>query len=74
MLELDPNLSDAYYRVGQAEVHPGRKDLADREFAARQKFHKCHLADDDRERVQIRQFVLSMEGGQTSPQWLGSRP
>jgi tetratricopeptide (TPR) repeat protein len=62
-LELDSNLPDAYYRLGQAYVHLGKKDLAQKEFAAHQKLYNRHLAEDDRQREQIRQFVLTMEDG-----------
>ena len=67
-LGLDPNLADAYYRLGQAYVHLGRKDLAQKEFAAHQKMYSRHLAEDDRERERIRQFVMSVEGGKAGAQ------
>lgn len=73
-LQLDPGLTNAYYSLGQAYVRLGKKDLAEKEFAAHQKLYNRHLAEDDREREQIRQFVLSMEGGENSIQRAGRRP
>lgn len=73
-LQLDPNLTDAYYSLGQAYVRLGRKGLAEKEFAAHKKLYNRHLAEDDREREQIRQFVMSMESGPTDPQRAGVRP
>ncbi|MEJ2008782.1 MAG: tetratricopeptide repeat protein [Acidobacteriota bacterium] len=62
-LHLNSNLSDAYYRLGQAYVHLGKMDLAQKEFAVHQKLYTRHLAEDDQQRQQIRQFVYSVQGG-----------
>lgn len=67
-LQLDPNLPEAYYSLGQAYVHLGKKDLAQKEFAEHQKFYANHLAEDDRERERIRQFVYSVESGHSGQQ------
>lgn len=58
-LALDPNLSDAHYRLGMDYVHVGRKDLAQKELAVYQKLRAEHLAEVDKERAEVRQFVYS---------------
>jgi len=37
-LELDPNLSDAHYRLGTDYVHVGQKDRAQKEFESIRNF------------------------------------
>ena len=58
-LELDPNLPDAHYRLGTDYVHVGQKDKAQDEFAVYQKLRAQHLAEDDKERAEVQQFLYS---------------
>ena len=58
-LALDPNLADAHYRLGMDYVHAGKKDLAQKELAVYQKLRAQHLAEVDKERAEVRQFVYS---------------
>ncbi|MGB6692350.1 MAG: tetratricopeptide repeat protein [Terracidiphilus sp.] len=58
-LELDPNLPDAHYRLGTDFVHVGQKDRAEAEFATYQKLRAEHLAEVDKERAEVQQFVYS---------------
>ncbi len=58
-LELNPNLSDAHYRLGTDYVHVGQKDQAQREFAVYQKLRAEHLLEIDKERAEVQQFVYS---------------
>ena len=58
-LELNPDLADAYYRLGQAYVRTGEKDRAQELFQVYQKINERHLADLDKQRAEIRQFVYS---------------
>ena len=58
-LELNPNLSDAHYRLGTDYVHVGQKDEAQKEFAVYQKLRAAHLAEVDKEGAEIHQFVYS---------------
>lgn len=58
-LEIDPNLADAHYRLGTDYVHAGKKDRAETEFAAYQKLRAQHLAELDKERAEVQQFVYS---------------
>jgi tetratricopeptide (TPR) repeat protein len=58
-LELDPNLSDAHYRLGTDYVHVGQKDQAQKEFDVYQKLRAQHLAEIDKERAEVQQFVYA---------------
>jgi tetratricopeptide (TPR) repeat protein len=65
-LELNPNLSDAHYRLGTDYVHVGQKDDAQKEFAVYQKLRAAHLAEVDKERAEVQQFVYSEKGSAAS--------
>jgi len=65
-LELDPNLPDAHYRLGQDYVHLGQKDKAQQEFAVYQKLRAQHLAEVDKERAEVQQFVYSDKSASTN--------
>jgi tetratricopeptide (TPR) repeat protein len=58
-LELNPNLPDAHYRLGTDYVHVGQKDRAQNEFDVYQKLRAQHLAEVDKERAEVQQFVYS---------------
>ena len=58
-IELNPNLSDAHYRLATDYVHLGQKDQAQKEFAVYQKLRAEHLAEVDKERAEVQQFVYS---------------
>ena len=58
-LELNANLPDAHYRLGQDYVHAGEKEKAQEEFAVYQKLRAQHLAEVDKERSEVQQFVYS---------------
>ena len=58
-LQLNPNQPDAHYRLATDYVHVGDKDHADQEFAVYQKQRAEHLADNDRERAEVEQFLYS---------------
>jgi len=57
--ELNPDLADAHYRLAQAYVHTGQKDLAQPEFKIYQQLDAQHLADSEKQRAEVRQFVYS---------------
>ena len=67
-LELDPNLSDAHYRLGTDYVHIGQKEQAQKEFDVYQKLRAQHLADVDKEKTEVLQFVYSSKAGPAAPQ------
>jgi tetratricopeptide (TPR) repeat protein len=58
-LEINSDLADARYRLGQAYVHTGEKDKAQEQFKVYQDLRAQHLADLDKQRAEIRQFVYS---------------
>lgn len=58
-LTLNPNLSDAHYRLGQDYVHNGQKDEAQKEFDVYQKLRAQHLAEVDKEWTNAQQFVFA---------------
>jgi tetratricopeptide (TPR) repeat protein len=67
-LENDSDIPDAHYRLGQAYVHTGQKDKAQPEFAIYQKQRAQRLADLDKQRADIRQFVYSEENSASAKQ------
>jgi len=62
-LKLDPGLADAHYRLGTDYVHTGQKDRAQKEFEVYQKLRAQHLAEIDKEKAEVQQFVYSSKGG-----------
>jgi tetratricopeptide (TPR) repeat protein len=58
-LQLNPDLADAHYRLGQAYVRTGQKDSAQEQLQAYQKLREQHLADLEKQRAEIRQFVYA---------------
>jgi tetratricopeptide (TPR) repeat protein len=65
-LELNPNLSDAHYRLGTDYVHIGQKDRAQKEFDVYQQLRAQHLAEIDKERAEVQQFVYSEKTGEST--------
>lgn len=61
--ELNPDLADVPYRLGQAYVRTGDKDRAQEQFAVYQRIRAEHLAEIDKQRADIRQFVYSAKDG-----------
>jgi tetratricopeptide (TPR) repeat protein len=61
-LSLSPNAPDAHFRLGQAYVHLGEKDLGEKEFRLHRQLYEQHLAEVDKQRSEIQQFVYSMKG------------
>jgi tetratricopeptide (TPR) repeat protein len=66
-LKLDPGLSDAHFRLGQAYVHLGKKDLGEKEFHLHRQLYERHLAEVDKQRSEILQFVYSMKDDPARP-------
>jgi tetratricopeptide (TPR) repeat protein len=58
-LELNSDLADAHYRLGQAYVRTGDKDRAQQELQVYQQLRTQHLADLDKQRAEVRQFVYA---------------
>jgi len=58
-LQENRDLADAHYRLGQAYVHTGQKVLAQEQLEIYQRLRAQHLAELDKQRAEIRQFVYS---------------
>jgi tetratricopeptide (TPR) repeat protein len=58
-IKHDPDLGDAHYRLGVAYVHTGDKEHAQEQLQIYQQIRAQHLAELDRQRAEIRQFVYS---------------
>lgn len=67
VIELDPNLADAHYRLGTDYTHLGQKDRAQAEFAIYQKLRSEHLAEVEKERAEVQQFVYSSKSAPQQP-------
>ena len=66
-VKLAPNLADAHFRLGQAYVHHGKKDLGEKEFQLHRQLYEQHLAEVDKQRSEILQFVYSMKDDPARP-------
>ena len=67
-LELDPDLGDAHYRLGQAYVRTGQKGPAQEQLQIYQKIREQHLADIEKQRAEIRQFVYAAKDSPSGKQ------
>ena len=66
--ELNPDLADVYYRLGQAYVRTGDKQHGHEQLQIYQKIREQHLADLDKQRAEIRQFVYAEKVGASTKQ------
>lgn len=67
-LENNSDIPDAHYRLGQAYIHTGQKEKAQPQFAVYQEQRAQHLAELDRQRAEIRQFVYAEENPTSATQ------
>jgi tetratricopeptide (TPR) repeat protein len=58
-IELNPDLPDAHYRLGTDYVHLGQKDLAHKEFDIYQQQRAQQMAELDKEKAEVQQFVIA---------------
>ena len=58
-IALDQTLADAHYRLATDYAHLGDKTQAQSELAVYQKLRSEHLAEVDKERAEVQQFVYS---------------
>ncbi len=65
-LDLDPDLADAHYRLGQAYVRTGQKESAQQQLQVYLKIHEQNLADLEKQRAEIRQFVYAAKDSPSS--------
>jgi tetratricopeptide (TPR) repeat protein len=62
-LEVSPDLADIHYRLGQAYVHTGDKERAQQQLQVYQQLRAQHMAEIDKQRADVRQFVYSAKDG-----------
>lgn len=62
-LAINSDLADGHYRLGQAYVHTGQKDRAQEQLQVYQRLRAEHLAELDKQKAEIRQFVYSEKNG-----------
>jgi tetratricopeptide (TPR) repeat protein len=67
-LALNSELADAHYRLGQAYVRTGQKERAQQHLEIYQQLRARHLAELDKQRAEIRQFVYSVKDAPGSKQ------
>jgi tetratricopeptide (TPR) repeat protein len=67
-LRNDSELPDAHYRLAQAYVRTGQKDKAQPELAIYQQQRAQHMAELDRQKAEIRQFVYAEGNGASTKQ------
>lgn len=60
-INLNPDLPDAHYRLSQAYVRTGERARAQQEFEIYEQLHKQQLAEGERRRTEIRQFVFALQ-------------
>lgn len=65
-IELNPDQPDAHYHLATDYVHTGKKDLADQQFTVYQKQRAEHMAENDKERAEIQQFLYSAKDNATA--------
>jgi len=56
-LDNKSDIPDAHYRLGQAYMRTGQKEKAQAQLAVYQEQRAQHMADLDKQRADIRQFV-----------------
>src|SRR5262249_17524870 len=67
-LKYNPKMADAHYRLGQAYVRTGEKQRAQEQFALYEKIGAQQLAEVDRQRGEIRQFVYTAKNPASTKQ------
>lgn len=67
-VEIDPGLEEAHYRLAQAYVRTGDGVRAQKEFELHDRLAKESEERFERERRQIRQFVVELRGHASQPQ------
>ena len=58
-LQIDSNLADAHFRLGRYYLRAGEKAKAEEELSTFQKLQTQHQAEVDKERAEVKQFVVT---------------
>jgi tetratricopeptide (TPR) repeat protein len=67
VLELNPKLADAHYRLGTDYTRMGENDKAQAEFTLYQKLRAEHLAASDKQGDELQQFVYTSKSPTGTP-------
>jgi tetratricopeptide (TPR) repeat protein len=67
VIELNPGLADAHYRLATVYTHLGNKEQAQAELNLYQKLRADHLAASDKEGNELQQFVYSSKALAATP-------
>ncbi len=60
-LNAQPDLTEAHYRLGQAYLRTGEKARAQEEFEVYNRLHKEQQEEAEKQRAEMRQFILTMK-------------
>jgi tetratricopeptide (TPR) repeat protein len=66
-IEIDPQLGEAHYRLGMAYDRTGEPAKAKREFVLHDEIEKQNAAAVERQRREIKQFLIVLQGPPTHP-------
>lgn len=66
-IEVNPQLSEAHYRLGIAYEHVGEKEKAKFEFQKHEEIERQTAAEIQRQRKDVKQFVIALPAGPPSP-------
>jgi tetratricopeptide (TPR) repeat protein len=66
-IEVNPQLSDAHYRLGIAYERVGEKDKGKLEFQKHDEIEKQTAAEIQRQRKDVKQFVIALPANPSSP-------
>jgi len=61
-IEISPQLGEAHYRLGSAYRRIGEESKAEQEFQLYEKIEKAETAAIERERRELRQFLIILKG------------
>jgi tetratricopeptide (TPR) repeat protein len=66
-IEVNPQLGDAHYRLGIAYDRTGEQEKAKKEFQLHDEIKKQEAIDVERERREVKQFLVVVPGQQSYP-------
>jgi Tfp pilus assembly protein PilF len=66
-IEVDPQLSEAHYRLAVAYDRLGERAKAKREFQLHDEIEKLQAAAIERERREVKQFLVVLQGEPANP-------
>jgi Flp pilus assembly protein TadD len=67
-IAINPNLVEAHYRLGVAYDRDGDRERAKREFDLHDELKAREAAEVERQRKEVKQFLVIVPGEPTNPQ------